>query len=122
MTDPNYAAPQPGVPQPAAPQAAAADTYPGKGLGIAGLIVSIFVAIVGLIMSIVALNKSKKAGFKNVPAVIGIIIGILGSIAWIIFWVGLGIGGAALFGGIAEVCSQLGEGTHEVGGVTYTCG
>ncbi|AYF97774.1 DUF4190 domain-containing protein [Protaetiibacter intestinalis] len=112
MTDPNVpAAP---APQPAA---AAPGSYPGKGLGIAGLILSIFVAIVGLILSIVALRQSKKAGYGNVPAVVGIIIGILGSIGWIIFWIVI-IGTAVA---LASQCAELGPGVHEVGGVTITC-
>ncbi|HEU4547847.1 MAG TPA: DUF4190 domain-containing protein, partial [Microlunatus sp.] len=57
---------------------------PGKTLGIVGLVLSFFTAIIGLIISIVALRKSKKAGFKNTPAVIGIIVGILSTIVAII--------------------------------------
>lgn len=115
MTDPN-AAPA-AQPAPAAPGA-----DPGKTLGIVGLVLSILAAIVGLIISIVAFNKSKKAGFKNVPALVGIIIGILGTIGWIVFWGVIIAGGAALFGGLAEICAELGPGVHEMGGVTYTCG
>jgi len=50
-------------------------TYPGKTLGIVGLIVSIFFNVIGLIISAVAYSQSKKAGFKNTPALVGIIIG-----------------------------------------------
>ena len=53
---------------------------PGKTLGIVGLILSFFTALIGLIVSAVALNKSKKAGFKNTPALIGIIIGAIGTV------------------------------------------
>lgn len=119
MTDPNVpaAAPEP-APQPAyQPAAAAPNTYPGKTLGIVGLIVSIFVAIVGLILSIVALRQSKKAGYKNTPAVVGIVLGILGTIGWIIFWAAIIIGAVAL----ANQCAELGPGVWEQGGVTYTC-
>ena len=36
---------------------------------------SFFTALIGLIISAVALSKSRKAGFKNTPALVGIIIG-----------------------------------------------
>ncbi|HEY5785073.1 MAG TPA: hypothetical protein VIT65_09875, partial [Microlunatus sp.] len=59
----NY--PQQGYQQ---PYGAAPAEDPGKTLGIIGLVLSFFTAIIGLIISIVALRKSKKAGFKNTPA------------------------------------------------------
>jgi hypothetical protein len=56
-------------------QAAPGTDYPGKTLGIVGLIVAIFANLIGLIISIIAFNQSKKAGFKNTPALAGIIVG-----------------------------------------------
>jgi len=50
---------------------------PGYGLGIAALILAFYVSPVGLILGIVGLVKSKKAGFKNGFALAGIIIGAL---------------------------------------------
>lgn len=91
---------------------------PGKTLGIVGLILSFFTAIVGLIISAVALNKSKKAGFKNTPALVGIIIGALGTIGAIIGVIAI----VALGASVANQCAQLGPGVHEVNGVTVTCG
>jgi len=124
MTDPIVPAPAPEpVPQPGyQPPAAASTTYPGKTLGIVGLIVSFFAAIVGLILSAVALSQSKKAGFKNTPAKVGLILGIIFSVAWIIFWIVFAVTGAAIFGGLVDVCSQYGPGIWDVDGVTYTCG
>ncbi|CAN5290650.1 hypothetical protein BH09ACT3_BH09ACT3_13500 [soil metagenome] len=51
--------------------------YPGKTLGIVGLILAIFFNLIGLIISAVALNQSKKAGFKNGPAKAGVIVGAI---------------------------------------------
>ncbi|MEN0083185.1 MAG: DUF4190 domain-containing protein [Leifsonia sp.] len=51
--------------------------YPGKTLGIVGLILAIVVPLVGLIISIVAANQSKKAGYKNTLAKAGIIVGAI---------------------------------------------
>ena len=62
--------------------------YPGKTLGVVGLVVAIFFNVIGLIISAIAFNKSKKAGYKNTPALVGIIIGAvlfgLGVILWIV--------------------------------------
>ena len=99
-------------------QPAANGDFPGKTLGIIGLVLSFFTTIIGLIISIVALRQSKKAGFKNTPALVGIIIGIVTTLLAII------IGGIAIAGVIALLsqCAQLGPGVHEVNGVTVTCG
>ena len=57
-------------------QAAPAGTdFPGKTLGIVGLILAIFFNLIGLIVSAVALSQSKKAGYKNTPAKVGVIVG-----------------------------------------------
>jgi hypothetical protein len=49
--------------------------FPGRTLGIVGLILSFFTTLVGLIVSAIALSQSKKAGYKNGPALAGVIIG-----------------------------------------------
>lgn len=64
--------------------------YPGKTLGIVGLIVSIFASLIGLIISAIALSQSKKAGYKNTPALIGVIIGAVFlaiSVIVVIIWI-----------------------------------
>lgn len=107
---------------PASPAPASPDTYPGKGLGIASIIVAFFFALVGLILAIVAKSQSKKAGVKNTPATVGLVLSIVFLIIQVIVVIALVAGGAALFGGLAAVCADLGPGTHTVDGVTYTCG
>jgi hypothetical protein len=66
--------------------------YPGKTLGIVGLIVAIFANLIGLIISAIALSQSKKAGYKNTPALVGVIIGsvllAVGIIVFIVVLVG----------------------------------
>ncbi len=57
----------------AAPPPSAVD--PGRTMGIVGLILAIFCSLVGLVVSIIAYNRSKAAGFKNNIALAGIIIG-----------------------------------------------
>jgi hypothetical protein len=95
---------------------------PGKTLGIVALIASFFIALLGLILGIVALNQSKKAGFKNGPAKAAIILSIIFMVIGLIVAIVLITSGAALFGNLAQVCADLGPGEHVVDGVTYTCG
>jgi len=112
---------QPGYQQPGyqqQPPPGSGGDYPGKTLGIVGLVLSFFTTIIGLIISIVALRQSKKAGFKNTPALIGVIIGIITTVLGIIF----AIIGIAAFIALLDQCAQLGPGVHNVNGVTVTCG
>lgn len=70
------------------------DVDPGKGLGIASMVVSIvgtllcnlfgITPIVGIVLGIVANSKSKKAGFKNGFAIAGISVGAVGTVLSII--------------------------------------
>ena len=53
---------------------------PGKGLGIASVVFAFIIPIAGLILSIVAHNKSKKAGHSNGPASVGLVISIITTI------------------------------------------
>ena len=80
------------APTPAsAPVPAPAGTdFPGKTLGIVGLIVAIFFNLIGLIISVIALNQSKAAGFKNTPALAGIIVGAVLLVLTIIGYIALG--------------------------------
>lgn len=76
---------QQGYPQaPAYGEPAPSTSYPGKTMGIvafilslAGLVTSGLASVVGLILGIVALVQSKKAGHKNGLALAAIIIGAI---------------------------------------------
>lgn len=89
---------------------------PGRSLGIAGLVLSILVpvSLIGLILSIIALVQSRRAGMKNGMALAGIIIGAVVVVGTILLLV---LGFSTLF----QTCQELGNGVHEVNGVTYTC-
>jgi hypothetical protein len=137
-TDP-YGAPDPGA-HPAAggyPQPGAA--YPGPGpdhpgapaatpwqppmpaptstFAIVALVVAAIpcTALVGLVLSIVALvqaNRGRASG-KGL-AITGIVVGAL--------WIAAGIAALGLgFGTLWSTCSELGDGVHQVDGITYTC-
>jgi len=114
-------APQYGTQQPGGtPGYGAPAQDPGKTLGIVGLVLSFLgcLSIVGLVLSIVALNKSKKAGYKNGVAVAGIIVGALVLIGTVIFGV-LAWQGIQLFN---EVCEGVPSGeTVYRDGVEFTC-
>jgi hypothetical protein len=120
VTDPMPPAPAPtqqpaaGAPVPAPP----GTDYPGKILGIVGLILVFFTTIIGLIVSAIALNQSKRAGYKNTPAKVGVILGIISVVLAV---VALIVVFAVVLPGIASQCAELGPGVHEVNGVTYTC-
>ena len=95
--------------------------YPGKTLGIVGLVLVFLTVIVGLILSIVANNQSKAAGYTNTPAKIGIILGIVFLVLGLIVIVIAIIVTVTVGAGVVEACSELGPGVHEVDGSTYTC-
>ncbi len=103
--------------QPAPAYSGAPATVPGKGLGIAALILSFFFQLIALILGIIALNQSKKAGAKNTPALVAIILSIVFGIGWIIGGIAFG----SLIVGLLGQCAELGSGVHTVDGVTYTC-
>ncbi|HWK19480.1 MAG TPA: DUF4190 domain-containing protein [Microbacteriaceae bacterium] len=108
MTDPN-APQQPAYQQPAyqqgqQPLQPAPGDYPGKTLGIVGLVFAFVFALVGLILSIVALNQSKAAGYQNTPAKVGLIVSIIVLaiyVVWIIVAVVIGATALATLGSLS---------------------
>jgi hypothetical protein len=62
--------------------------YPGKTLGIVGLILAFVFQLAGLICSIIALTQSRRAGYKNGIALAGVIVSaafiVIGIIAVIV--------------------------------------
>jgi hypothetical protein len=112
--------------QPAQPFAPAA-VIPGRTLGIVAMILSIVgIGIAGIVLGIIGMVKSKKAGHKNGFALAGIIIGIVSTVI---------VSGALVaitlvsYNGITAranadlACSKLGtsSGTVIVGSQTYSC-
>ncbi|MGA1836241.1 septum formation family protein [Herbiconiux sp. 11R-BC] len=98
------------------PPQAPAD-FPGKTLGIVGLIVAIFANVIGLILSIVALNQSKKAGFRNGPALAGVIVGsVLTGIGVLVAVISLVITLTAGFGALVAGGIAAGSGSSSSSG------
>ena len=94
---------------------------PGKTMGIVALILAIFLNIVGAIVGIVALNKSKKAGFKNGPALAAIIVGFVLFVLTIIIIVVSVMAGVAAYQQIVDACGGLGGQQVVISGTTVTC-
>jgi hypothetical protein len=92
---------------------------PGRTMGIVGFVLSFvwILDLVGLIISIIAMVKSKRAGQKNGFALAGIII----SIAGIIVFTGVVPLVTPPLVQAAQECARLGNGVHIVGNSTYTC-
>jgi hypothetical protein len=95
---------------------------PGKTLGIVGLICAIIwpISIVGLIISIIAMVKSRKAGMGNGFALAGIIIGAIGVITGIIAIIGL-IALIPFSQEVIEFCQTAGPGVQEFQGQQIDC-
>ncbi len=118
MTD----APPPVPPAPTYASATPAPVNPGKTMGIVARVLSILpFQLIGVILGFVALGQSKKVGQKNGFAVAAIVVGFIGLVIGTIIAISVVAGGAAIFGGLSQVCNELGSGVWEVDGVTYTC-
>ena len=110
------------LPAPAADAAVAApisSRNPYGTLGVVGFALSLLgpLSIAGLIISIIALVKSKRRGFGNGFALAGIIIAGVGLLVALLF---AAFAVPALVDA-AQTCARLGEGVHQVGDATYTC-
>jgi hypothetical protein len=114
------AVPAPAAP-PAPPAAPAADA--GKTLGIVGLVLAFVFSLAGIIVSAIARSQSKKAGVKNTPATVGLVLGIIFfviQVIWIIAAIALA---ATATAGLLDYCAQLGAGDWQLeDGTTISCG
>lgn len=112
---PGYSAPG----YPAAPQGYPATApVPGRTLSIVGLILAFILPLVGMILSLVARSKLKKAGAPTGLATAGFWVGLILTIVEIIGFIVI----VMLFSSLFSMCSDLGPGVWDVNGVTYTCG
>lgn len=130
MTDPTNA--EPGYTPPPAPagqptaagypayagQAAAPAPVPGRGLAITGFVLAFLLPLIGMIISIIATVKLGRIGAPRGLSIAGIIIGAVLSVLWVVIAIATI---AAVFGGLAAICAELGPGVWDVDGVSYTC-
>ncbi|WP_348789860.1 DUF4190 domain-containing protein [Leifsonia sp. NPDC080035] len=98
---------------------AAPPSRPGRVLGIVGFVLSFVfpLDIAGLVLSIIAMVQSRRAGQKNGFALAGIIIASVG----ILFCAAILALLIPPLIEVAQTCARLGTGVHEVGNAVYTC-
>ena len=107
----------PAVPSPPIASRSARDPF--HVLGIIGFVLSFFaiVNIAGLTISIIAVVRSKRAGFRNRFALAGTVISSIGVILTIL----VTSFAVSTLVGAAQTCARLGNGVHTIGSATYTC-
>ncbi|EIC09246.1 hypothetical protein OR221_0954 [Microbacterium laevaniformans OR221] len=144
MTDPTQPPVNPQTPPPAAPPVAppayqqagypaapaysggpaAAGTVPGRTLGIVALVLAIVpvgLQPIGLILGIVALVQSKKAGVKNGMAVAAIIVSSVLIVIGIIIGIVVAVVFANAAGDLIQFCANNPSGVYELNGQMITC-
>lgn len=118
---PAYAAPA----YPATGYDAPGAPIPGRTMGIVAFILSFFMQPVALILGIIALVQSKKAGHKNGFAVAAIIISsvllVVGIIVAIALFAWFGTAAADLTTQLQACLDNGGTGTVEINGITMSC-
>jgi ABC-type transport system involved in multi-copper enzyme maturation permease subunit len=92
---------------------------PFRVFGIVGFVLSLFAILnfAGLAISVIALVRSQRTGFRNRFALAGVVIAGLGVLATLII---VAIVGSTLVDA-AQTCARLGDGVHIVGNATYSC-
>jgi hypothetical protein len=95
---------------------------PGRTMGIVAFILSFFVQLIALILGIIALVQSRKAGHKNGWAVAAIIISVVLMVLGAILFVAVVIPLITYSSEVVQACQAVGfEGTVEVRGLTVDC-
>lgn len=94
------------------------EDFPGRNLGVAGLVLAMVLGVVGVLVSVVALVQSSRVGRRNSAAIAGIVLGVLTSVVF-----GLVLSFVLQsFAGNVGPCAGRQPGTYEGGGVTFECG
>ncbi|MGX5770937.1 DUF4190 domain-containing protein [Microbacterium ureisolvens] len=107
---------------PAAYGAPAGAPVPGKTLGIVAFILSFFVQLIALILGIVALVQSRKAGAKNGFALAAIIISAVLMVLGIILFFALVVPLLTFSAEVLQACQAVDfSGTVEVRGLPVDC-
>lgn len=91
-------------------------------LSVMALIFAFAFPLAGAIMGGIAMGQSRRAGHTNAIAKVAFVTGLALSILVVVATVALVVFGIGIFGELFRVCGDLGEGTHDYNGVTYTCG
>jgi len=119
----SYAAQQPyAAAPPPAYGAPATPTIPGRTMGIVAFILSFFVQLVALILGIIALVQSRKAGQKNGWAVAAIIISCALMVLGVILFFAVVIPAITFTAEVLQACQAVDfSGTVDVHGIAVDC-
>lgn len=102
--------------------APASAPVPGRTLGIVAFILSFFVQLIALILGIVALVQSRKAGHKNGWALAAIIISAVLMVLGIILFFAIVVPLLTFSGEVLQACQAVDfSGTVEVRGLPVDC-
>lgn len=110
------------TPHPVAPTASSQSQSVGFLVGLLALIFAFAIPIVGAIMGGIAVAQARAGGYRNPLGMAGLVLGIVFTVLIIVAVVVAIVLGFNLFAGILDTCRELGPGTHQQDGVTYTCG
>jgi len=110
------------APPPAQYGAPAGAPVPGKTLGIVAFILSFFVQLIALILGIIALVQSRKAGVKNGWALAAIIISVVLMVIGVILFLAVVIPLLTFSSEVVQACQAVDfTGTVEVNGIPVDC-
>jgi hypothetical protein len=110
------------VAPPPAYGAPASATIPGRTMGIVAFILSFFVQLVALILGIVALVQSRKAGHKNGWAVAAIIISVVLMVLGVVLFFAIAIPLLTFSSEALQACQAVDfSGSVQVRGITVDC-
>lgn len=79
--------PTPLTPMPAAPTIATAAENPGQTLSIIGLVLAFLFPLVGIFLSVIGRNKSKKAGASTTVGTVGVVLNIISLVISLLYTV-----------------------------------
>lgn len=94
---------------------------PARTLGLIALLLAIFLNIVGAIVGIVALNKSRKAGHKNGFALAAIIVGFTLFVISLIIGIVIAVSFAQVASELAAACQGMSGQEITFRGVPFIC-
>lgn len=89
--------------------------------GFMALIFSITIPPAGIVLGAIGMSQAKKSGVSSTLSKTGFILGIVFTVLIVVAVAVFIVFFAGLFSSLADICQQLGEGTHHINGTTYTC-
>ena len=107
---------------PAAPTASSQSQSVGFLIGLMALIFAFAIPLAGAVLGGIAVAQARAGGYRNPAGMAGLVLGVVFTMlitAAVVVFIVLG---TDVFTDLLGICQQLGPGTHQQNGVTYTCG